>query len=131
MSTEYSVTKRKLNSSTNFADEAPLKKHKFSPSSSANITVPETSASLLPLVSEMDVPPQHSFKGLGIIDPLCDACTALGYRAPTPIQHGAIPLALQGRDLIGLAETGSGKTAAFALPILQGTININALWVNR
>ena len=61
-----------------------------------------------------------SFKELGIIDSLCDACTALGYKAPTPIQHEAIPLALQGRDLIGLAETGSGKTAAFALPILQG-----------
>lgn len=61
-----------------------------------------------------------SFQDLGIIDSLCDACTALGYKSPTPIQNEAIPLALQGRDLIGLAETGSGKTAAFALPILQG-----------
>lgn len=61
-----------------------------------------------------------SFKDLGIIDSLCEACTALGYKAPTPIQTESIPLALQGRDLIGLAETGSGKTAAFALPILQG-----------
>lgn len=61
-----------------------------------------------------------SFKDLGVIDSLCEACTALGYKAPTPIQTESIPLALQGRDLIGLAETGSGKTAAFALPILQG-----------
>jgi len=61
-----------------------------------------------------------TFKDLGIIDALCEACDALGYKAPTPIQAEAIPLALQGRDLIGLAETGSGKTAAFALPILQG-----------
>ena len=62
----------------------------------------------------------RTFKDLGIIDSLCDACTALGYKAPTPIQEQSIPYALQGRDLIGLAETGSGKTAAFALPILQG-----------
>ena len=60
-----------------------------------------------------------SFKDLGVIDSLCDACTNLGYKTATPIQKEAIPLALQGRDLIGLAETGSGKTAAFALPILQ------------
>ena len=62
----------------------------------------------------------RTFKDLGVIDPLCEACAALGYKVPTPIQAEAIPLALQGRDLIGLAETGSGKTAAFSLPILQG-----------
>lgn len=60
-----------------------------------------------------------TFSELGIIDALAEACTALGYKYPTPIQRESIPLALQGRDLIGLAETGSGKTAAFALPILQ------------
>lgn len=64
-----------------------------------------------------------SFAELGIIDALCEACTALGYKTPTPIQRESIPLALQGRDLIGLAETGSGKTAAFALPILQALMN--------
>ena len=68
-------------------------------------------------------PAPKSFFELGIIDSLCDACAALGYKAPTPIQNEAIPLALQGRDMIGLAETGSGKTAAFALPILQGVIH--------
>ena len=70
--------------------------------------------------TEDDNAPNRTFEELGIIDTICEACTALGYKAPTPVQTEAIPLALQGRDLIGLAETGSGKTAAFALPILQG-----------
>ncbi|KAL3477895.1 DEAD-domain-containing protein [Aspergillus californicus] len=60
-----------------------------------------------------------TFKELGIIDQLCEACETMGYKAPTPIQAQAIPLAFEGRDVIGLAETGSGKTAAFALPMLQ------------
>ena len=64
--------------------------------------------------------PTKSFADLGIMDSLCEACAAMGFKSPTPIQAEAIPLALQGRDIIGLAETGSGKTAAFALPILQG-----------
>lgn len=69
--------------------------------------------------------PSRSFKDLGINDTLCEACIALGYKSPTPIQDDAIPPALQGRDLIGIAETGSGKTAAFALPILQGKSGLN------
>ncbi|TGO36273.1 hypothetical protein BHYA_0130g00230 [Botrytis hyacinthi] len=71
---------------------------------------------------EKDEAPK-SFKDLGIVDSLCEACDTLGYKAPTPIQRESIPLALQGRDLIGLAETGSGKTAAFALPILQALLD--------
>ncbi|KXX78502.1 ATP-dependent rRNA helicase RRP3 [Madurella mycetomatis] len=63
-----------------------------------------------------------SFADLGIVDSLCDACDRLGYKRPTPIQEQAIPLALQDRDIIGIAETGSGKTAAFALPILQALL---------
>ena len=64
-----------------------------------------------------------TFKELGVIDSLCETCEFLGYKAPTPIQAESIPLALQGRDLIGLAETGSGKTAAFVLPILQALMD--------
>lgn len=47
------------------------------------------------------------------------ACRAVGLNAPTPVQAGCIPPILAGRDVIGSAKTGSGKTAAFALPILQ------------
>ncbi len=60
-----------------------------------------------------------TFTSLGLIDELCSACARLGWKQPSRIQREAIPLALEGRDVIGLAETGSGKTAAFALPILQ------------
>ncbi len=60
-----------------------------------------------------------SFRDLQLIDPLLRAVRAEGYETPTPIQMQAIPHVLAGRDLIGLAQTGTGKTAAFALPSLQ------------
>uniref|UniRef100_A0A673TVC8 RNA helicase n=1 Tax=Suricata suricatta TaxID=37032 RepID=A0A673TVC8_SURSU len=63
-----------------------------------------------------------TFKDLGVTDVLCEACDQLGWTKPTKIQIEAIPLALQGRDIIGLAETGSGKTGAFALPILNALL---------
>lgn len=59
------------------------------------------------------------FKNLGIIDPILKALANEGYTAPTPIQQQAIPLVLGGRDLLGCAQTGTGKTAAFAIPIIQ------------
>lgn len=60
-----------------------------------------------------------TFKELGLIDPLLEALQQLNFTTPTEIQVEALPHALAGRDLIGVASTGSGKTAAFALPILQ------------
>ncbi|CAE6489769.1 unnamed protein product [Rhizoctonia solani] len=60
-----------------------------------------------------------TFDSLGLITPLLDALKQVGYSKPTEIQAGVIPHALEGKDVIGVAETGSGKTAAFALPILQ------------
>jgi len=60
-----------------------------------------------------------SFSDLGLAAPILGALSAEGYTAPTPIQTQAIPLVLGGRDLCGIAQTGTGKTAAFALPILQ------------
>ncbi len=59
------------------------------------------------------------FSELGLIPPIMSAVAAEGYTEPTPIQARAIPHVLAGRDLLGLAQTGTGKTAAFALPILQ------------
>ena len=59
------------------------------------------------------------FTDLGLIPPIQRAVTAEGYTEPTPIQAKAIPFVLAGKDLLGLAQTGTGKTAAFALPILQ------------
>lgn len=59
------------------------------------------------------------FKDLNLIDPLLRAIAAEGYDTPTPIQQQSIPHVLAGRDIVGCAQTGTGKTAAFALPILQ------------
>ena len=59
------------------------------------------------------------FAALGLSKPIVAALTTLGYEEPTPVQQEAIPLLLTGRDLLGQAATGTGKTAAFALPMLQ------------
>jgi ATP-dependent RNA helicase RhlE len=61
----------------------------------------------------------HPFASLGLAEPLVRAVTARGYTTPTPIQAQAIPPLLAGRDVLGAAQTGTGKTAAFALPVLQ------------
>lgn len=60
-----------------------------------------------------------NFKELNLVAPLLDALQTEGYTQPTPIQEQAIPIILQEKDLLGVAQTGTGKTAAFALPILQ------------
>ncbi|MBN1337830.1 MAG: DEAD/DEAH box helicase [Bacteroidales bacterium] len=60
-----------------------------------------------------------TFTNLKIIEPILKALEAEGYTHPTPIQEQAIPVLLQGKDLLGCAQTGTGKTAAFAVPILQ------------
>ena len=78
-----------------------------------------------PTPDEVTAPPADAaeagptFADLGLRPELLDALTRLGYEEPTPIQREAIPTMLTGRDLLGQAATGTGKTAAFALPILE------------
>lgn len=63
-----------------------------------------------------------TFRDLGVCEQLVEACDILGWKTPSKIQIEAIPHALEGRDVIGLASTGSGKTGAFALPIIQALL---------
>lgn len=60
-----------------------------------------------------------TFENLNLIDPILRALQEEGYTTPTPIQEQSIPILLQGKDLLGCAQTGTGKTAAFSIPILQ------------
>src|SRR5688500_15091454 len=63
--------------------------------------------------------PSHGFAALGLAAPLIEAVTSLGYEEPTPVQRETIPMMLEGRDLLANAATGTGKTAAFTLPMLH------------
>ncbi|MFI5179122.1 MAG: DEAD/DEAH box helicase, partial [Vicinamibacterales bacterium] len=69
--------------------------------------------------SEKDDGASRGFSGLGLIDELSASVSALGYEEATPVQRTAIPLLVAGKDLLAQAATGTGKTAAFALPMLQ------------
>jgi len=64
-----------------------------------------------------------TFKDLGIIEPILKALSEKGYTNPTPIQEQSIPILLRNKDLMGCAQTGTGKTAAFAIPIIQHLAN--------
>jgi ATP-dependent RNA helicase RhlE len=92
--------------SPNRAGRLPIR-HRVDAGAAAGISIKEGLTVLL------------KFSDLGLSAPLLGALAAEGYAAPTPIQSQAIPPALGGRDLCGIAQTGTGKTAAFALPILQ------------
>ncbi|KAK8692825.1 hypothetical protein V6N13_070432 [Hibiscus sabdariffa] len=67
-----------------------------------------------------------SFKDLGLCDELVEACDSFGWKNPTKIQVEAVPHALKGKDLIAHAQTGSGKTGAFALPILNALLDFHS-----
>ncbi|KAL2758816.1 hypothetical protein ACRALDRAFT_2120224 [Sodiomyces alcalophilus JCM 7366] len=114
MSGVHSKKRRKLSHGSSAPDESPTESRKSSPSLPAKAPEPET--------QESQDEPQVTFADLGLAEPLLESTAALGYERPTPIQAKSIPEALKGRDIIGLAETGSGKTAAFALPIIQALL---------
>src|SRR3989344_2039248 len=61
----------------------------------------------------------ENFYGFGIAPSILDLLSRLGFRSPTPIQAQAIPVAIQGKDIVGIAQTGTGKTLAFGIPMLQ------------
>lgn len=65
------------------------------------------------------VPTQNSFYGLGIAPGILDALEKMKFSVPTPIQYKAIPIAAEGKDIIGIAQTGTGKTFAFGIPMIQ------------
>ncbi len=60
-----------------------------------------------------------AFHDLGIMPQLLEALDALGFTTPTPIQHQSIPIAIEGKDIVGIAQTGTGKTLAFGIPMIQ------------
>lgn len=67
----------------------------------------------------VEIPADYPFAELGLAEPMIKAVLAMGYQTPTSIQAQAIPAVLEGRDVVGASQTGTGKTAAFALPILS------------
>jgi len=70
-------------------------------------------------MSSENAAPAVPFSALGLSEPVQSALTAVGYESPSPIQAATIPALLAGRDVLGTAQTGTGKTAAFALPVLS------------
>ena len=99
------------------ADEPPATKPPATEPTATEPTATEKSPSTEPPATE---PQLGGFRDLGLKPALLTALTGLGYEEPTPIQRQAIPLMLGGGDMLGQAATGTGKTAAFALPILNG-----------
>jgi len=67
---------------------------------------------------ESNIMTSLTFEEIGVCPEICEAIKAMGYKHPTKIQAESLPYTLKGRDMIGLAETGSGKTAAFAIPVI-------------
>ena len=93
------------------ADSAPAEELDF-----GNMHV---AGALAGLVDEDPGPVRAVFADLGLSEPILQAIAQMGYLHPTPIQEQAIPIVLQGRDVLGVAQTGTGKTASFTLPMMD------------
>src|SRR5262245_59564517 len=86
------------------------------PATSSEVATPASPEPTAETEEKSSVP---SFEQLGLIPEVVSSVREAGYTSPTPIQQQAIPIALKGRDLIGLAQTGTGKSAGFTLPIVH------------
>ena len=93
-------------------------KSKSTPKSTSK-SKPSAAAPALTLAQAEAGTSEITFADLGLSGPMLASLHAAGYQRPTPIQAQAVPLALKGRDLMGLAQTGTGKTAAFTIPIIE------------
>ena len=112
---------------TNEADSEP--ELPFAPESDGEPVASETSLEDGPsmhvgggtagLVQDVPEPPRTVFADLGLSEPILQAIAEMGYLNPTPIQEQAIPVVLMGRDVMGVAQTGTGKTASFTLPLMD------------
>ncbi|KAF7187838.1 ATP-dependent rRNA helicase rrp3 [Pseudocercospora fuligena] len=103
--------------------EQPRKRAASEISDNDEVPEQEVESAAASTVKDPEEVAEKTFADLGVREELCDACENLNFKRPTAIQREAIPIALEGKDIIGLAETGSGKTAAFALPILQALLD--------
>ena len=70
----------------------------------------------------------QNFKELGISAKTVETLHNMGFEEPTPIQQESIPYALEGRDILGQAQTGTGKTGAFGIPLIEKVVGRNCIW---
>ena len=116
-----------MNSETKKKDKKEFKKKKKVESDSEDkeneIETETKKTNVLPIDVDDDLNgifcKDSTFKSIGVCDELCEVLDKLNYKYPTKIQKETLPYALEGKDIIGLAETGSGKTFAYGIPIIQ------------
>ena len=98
--------------------EALVQKHKAKASSEQQKAAEKEEATPMVDTQVIQFQEEQTFTKLGVCPEICQAIEKMGYKHPSKIQADSLPYTLKGRDIIGLAETGSGKTAAFAIPVI-------------